>query len=759
MAGNEHIAVELRVRNQQLANDLRKSTAEVKRLERSFQELGNTGARVERQVNSVAKSTRSLSVITKAFAAIGVVGFLGSAAASFSKYASAIQGANNQLRSVSSSSEEFNRLSAGTLQIANQTGTAFEGVANSVARFTRALSDYGGTADQALLVTDTMTKAFLVTGASTTEATSALQQLGQALESGLLSGDEFRSIRENAPLAAKAIAKSLGVSLGELRKLSEQGKLTTDIVAQALIGANEEINKAAGKIPLTLERSLTVASNTFKDFIADSDGLNSALSAIGEGAILLANQLAVIGEELFSVDTSFDQTTQRVLGLSGPIDLLVRALQGLIAGFYTVGKAIKLVLDLAVNFATVFPKLLNVAFETGAKNLDAFGQLFEDGMLAVFQLDGEKLKAAATEFGSTVARNISEGLGNVGGVLGDSLSRAETDLSQFADGVIAQWENIGVRVEATTEKWNAEGELKKTAESLDAANKAAEKLLATFEKLTQQLQDYAVSQRSLPEQAQAEYEALIAKTEAYTAAAKAAGQAVDDALLSEVKAAAFQELNDSLADFAQQWRDVVPPVNEAEAAARAYADKMREIAELGKELGKTTEEIEAQQQAFRDAVASEEFQRFKEYWVEVGKTVIDVFGDAFQSIVDGSESAKDALRSLLEQLLILIAKAAILTALGGGSFASNLGGQILGRSGNGGGGGDGGGRAFGPFSSRNSGSTVRIYNQGGGLVSTQTRSNGDVDVMIGALATAVSRGGNNFDAVMRRTYGLDRRGV
>ena len=71
-------------------------------------------------------------------------------------------------------------------------------------------------------------------GATAQETSNALIQLKQGLASGVLQGEELRSIREQAPLAAQAIARELGVSIGELKNLAAEGKVTTDVVLSAL---------------------------------------------------------------------------------------------------------------------------------------------------------------------------------------------------------------------------------------------------------------------------------------------------------------------------------------------------------------------------------------------------------------------------------------------------------------------------------------------------------------------------------------------
>ena len=71
-------------------------------------------------------------------------------------------------------------------------------------------------------------------GASTIEASNAFRQLAQALGSGRLAGDEFRSISEQIPTLLQPIADELNVPIGKLKELAAEGKLTSDVVLRAL---------------------------------------------------------------------------------------------------------------------------------------------------------------------------------------------------------------------------------------------------------------------------------------------------------------------------------------------------------------------------------------------------------------------------------------------------------------------------------------------------------------------------------------------
>jgi tape measure domain-containing protein len=126
-----------------------------------------------------------------------------------------------------------------------------------------------------------------VSGASAQESGSAMMQLGQALASGVLQGDELRSVLEAMPSLAEALARELGVSIGELRKLGSEGKLTADTVFPALLRATERLGGALADAPLSLNRAfgqLSVATTGFLEQLDRAVGLSARLAQGLSGA-------------------------------------------------------------------------------------------------------------------------------------------------------------------------------------------------------------------------------------------------------------------------------------------------------------------------------------------------------------------------------------------------------------------------------------------------------------------------------------------
>lgn len=114
---------------------------------------------------------------------------------------------------------------------------------------------------EAVKFTSTLDKAFKVSGTSAGEASAAMYQLNQAMTSGKLQGDEFRSVMENAPILAQKIAESMGVSMAQLKKLGSEGKITSDVIKNAVLGSADDIETKYNQMPLTFGKVWQQAQN------------------------------------------------------------------------------------------------------------------------------------------------------------------------------------------------------------------------------------------------------------------------------------------------------------------------------------------------------------------------------------------------------------------------------------------------------------------------------------------------------------------
>ena len=120
-------------------------------------------------------------------------------------------------------------------------------------------------------MTETVSKAVAISGASAESAQAALMQFGQALGSGVFRGDEFNSVMEQTPGLAKAIADGLGVTTGELRNMAKEGKLTTDVLIPALERAKSSVDSQFGSRILTISAALENLSTATVKWVGETD--------------------------------------------------------------------------------------------------------------------------------------------------------------------------------------------------------------------------------------------------------------------------------------------------------------------------------------------------------------------------------------------------------------------------------------------------------------------------------------------------------
>ena len=158
---------------------------------------------------------------------------------------------NARLAMITGSLEEQKALQDDIFAAANRARGQYDDMANAVAKMKMLAGDAFGSNQEAIGFTELLQKSLKVSGAGTSEQQSAFLQLTQAMASGKLQGDEFRSIMENAPMVANAIAKYLNVSKGELKELSSDGAITAEIIKNAMFDSADDINKKFKTMPQT----------------------------------------------------------------------------------------------------------------------------------------------------------------------------------------------------------------------------------------------------------------------------------------------------------------------------------------------------------------------------------------------------------------------------------------------------------------------------------------------------------------------------
>lgn len=268
--------VDIRYRLNQLAADMRTAQAQVSnqvdQLNRAVQQ--RTGG----MFSGVTGQLQGASVAVSAFGA-AVLAAVGS---------QALQAVNAFKDKIAETGSAFQQMQARidqtlgagafdeTIAMANRLGVAIKDAADSTARFGMAAQDIGLTKEQTLLLTETVVKLGRIGNSSAQEMSAGMMQLAQALASGKFQGDELRSVLEQMPEVARTLAKELGVTIGELRRMGSEGELTADVVANALLRAADDASERFAKLPESLEQSQARWENASNQLFA---ALDKALGA------------------------------------------------------------------------------------------------------------------------------------------------------------------------------------------------------------------------------------------------------------------------------------------------------------------------------------------------------------------------------------------------------------------------------------------------------------------------------------------------
>ena len=283
-------------------------------------------------------------------------------------------------------------------QSANDARVAYTDSMNQVAKLGLLAKDSFNNTNEIVRFTNLMNKAFKVSGTGAQEATSAMYQLTQAMAAGKLQGDEFRSVMENAPMVAQAIAKYMNVPLGQLKELGAKGQITADIIKNALFSAGDEINEKFKTLPLTwqdvwvqaknfavrqldgvLQKVNQVAnSKAFQSFVNSAKIAFFGLKTVAEGVF---NGIAAAGK--FIVD-NWTAISPIIWGVTAALTAYV-TWQGISVALEWINVVAKFALNLAVTILTMAKIALTFAvsgYVAAQTNANAAAWLFPGTWIA-----------------------------------------------------------------------------------------------------------------------------------------------------------------------------------------------------------------------------------------------------------------------------------------------------------------------------------------------------------------------------------------
>lgn len=266
--------------------------------ERNARAISNELQSIEQNGNYATRSMDSMSVATRNLAGymMGLV-TVGTAISKMDTYT----GLNNKLKLVTNSQTELNKALSDTFRIAQNTAQAWDSISQIYQRFSDNAKRLNITQAQTATLTDTVAKAISISGGSAASAEAALIQFSQALASNVLRGEELNSVMEQAPGLAKAIAQGMGITVGQLRSVAAEGKITGDVLVTALTKAKGSVDDLFSKTDFTISQSFTQLSNEVTKFVGEAGkgsgaatALSNSIRGLSENLELIANGALVI---------------------------------------------------------------------------------------------------------------------------------------------------------------------------------------------------------------------------------------------------------------------------------------------------------------------------------------------------------------------------------------------------------------------------------------------------------------------------------
>lgn len=253
---------------------------------------------------------------------------------------------------------------------AERSRASFTDTADVVAKLGQRAGDVFSSNAETIQFAENLNKMFVIAGASQAEMSSASLQLTQALGSGVLRGEELNAMLESAPNVIQTIADYMNVPVGSIRDLASEGKITADIVKNALLSATGEIDAQFQQMPMTWGQVITGVMNKiiqysqplldFISFLAQNWSILEPIVLGVAGAI--AVYLAVTkGAELATKAWTAVQTVFNAVMAMNPVVLIIMAVMVLIGLLYSVVAIINKVTGSSISATGIITGAINTA--------------------------------------------------------------------------------------------------------------------------------------------------------------------------------------------------------------------------------------------------------------------------------------------------------------------------------------------------------------------------------------------------------------
>lgn len=261
--------------------------AEVGRANTQLKETDSAAATAKKGLDGAKFAVNAL---VGAMAALGV----GLGLRELAEAADAYTGLSARIQIATKEGGNFESAMAGVHQVALATNSSLQATGDLFTRIDAVGKQMGMTQQQALDLTKTVTQAIQIGGGSAQASEAAITQFIQAMQGGVLRGEEFNSIMENGYGLAEALAKGLGVTTGELRKMAENGELTSERVAKALQSQAAQVQSTYDQFPTTIGNALQRIQTSWQILIGTMDQANGASATVADWLVVIADNMGIV---------------------------------------------------------------------------------------------------------------------------------------------------------------------------------------------------------------------------------------------------------------------------------------------------------------------------------------------------------------------------------------------------------------------------------------------------------------------------------
>lgn len=532
------------------------------------------------------------------------------------------------------------------LDLANETQSSLENTTRLYIRLTVATKDLGVQSEQVMKVVEGFNRVLVAGGASAREAEAASTQFGQALASGKLAGDEFRSLLEATPLLVSLLAKNfktasgeIGTTVGELIKLSRAGELTTPRVIDALTAALGELQDVTGDVPRTIGASIQLINNELlnlagraneigglaKGFELFADAAGSSIRFVADNLAFLAGPAAAgaVGLVLATLVAQFKDLTKQLILATAASSAFNKALIIGLPIVFALGVAIVQLLD----YLDVFSKK--------RINLEDIVNLKSQGEVR------EAIEQTQKEFETAIARQTAlqkqlAAVQKTGGGGGEGFGGRQDVIDKLTDAI---QKNSVVVVDAKQKLDALNQQLVTVAKTAEDARKAIEFVNSAdfaFSEVAEGLEETLQKQEAL-------VAALKESPEAYEAVKREQEilEEVTKLLSNEFKDARFntEEFKASLTGYVTGIKNAKDEEKRRLEVAKEFDKFKANVADLQKEAAQQVQLNTALKQG---AEATEEVTKAQ----EAQKIVEEALGPLRQEFIDQNPEAVRALEGL-----------------------------------------------------------------------------------------------------------------